>query len=175
MTEGKRGCVNWKRSSRSHFLENLLWKKLWTCLKTDNKMNVVAASATRWPLVWRKLTGCVWYRPGLFNFFRLAHQYRNIKHKLIPLGIENINSNVYFQYRGLPALYPWLASRKYSNLQTSKTTKCGNFKFRICCFSNLTRLDDGEESLYLQSNNEIVYSMHCINNFNYISMHLKQF
>jgi hypothetical protein len=26
-------------STRSHYLENLLWKRLWTCRKTDHDMN----------------------------------------------------------------------------------------------------------------------------------------
>jgi hypothetical protein len=30
----------WKLKSRSHCMENSLWKRLWTCCKTDNRMNV---------------------------------------------------------------------------------------------------------------------------------------
>jgi hypothetical protein len=32
-------CMNERGSTRSHCVENLLWKRLWTCRKTDYRMN----------------------------------------------------------------------------------------------------------------------------------------
>jgi len=40
MTLRKRqDIVNWRGSTRSHSVENSFWKKLWTCSKTDIRMN----------------------------------------------------------------------------------------------------------------------------------------
>jgi hypothetical protein len=44
----------WRRSSRSHYVERSLWKRLWTCRKTDCWMNEVIQKAVTSPSPWER-------------------------------------------------------------------------------------------------------------------------
>lgn len=67
----------------------------------------------------------------------------------IPLGKANINTNAYFRDNGLSGCYAGWLDWSLQTWQPAEHKNCVNPKFRSCYFSNLTRLDDRGDAVFM--------------------------
>ena len=77
----------------------------------------------------------------------LTYYCHNTKHVRIPLGTAN--STAYFQDTGLPGCSAGWQVLSIQTCHPAEQKHCGNLKFRVCYFCNLTRLDDRGESVFV--------------------------